>query len=362
MENTDKQQIETQPTKKRLEYIDALRGFTMTLVVISHVLLFSFNIESEHQYTNIIFGNMRMPLFFFICGFLSYRANLKWNLKTYKENLAKKLQIQIIPTLILGSLYALLVMKTGLLEFITTHSKLGYWFTISLLEMFIIYYTTSLIMQSIYKNKEIPAKVFNSTLIAVAFFVYCCIFLTNHPMTMGVCNTLSLYYTTKFYIFFTAGIIASKYKECFFNMLNKEKFIIAALLIFALCTVLIQTSGNKLTEHIYRNTIAFAGIFFLICFFRKNENVFKKTTTVGKVLQYIGTRTLDIYLLHYFFIPHLPQVGNFIKGADNFVVEFTIALIVSALIIGFCLLVSNVLRTSSLLGHFLFGAKIDKNK
>ena len=36
MENIDKQQIETQPTKKRLEYIDALRGFTMTLVVISH--------------------------------------------------------------------------------------------------------------------------------------------------------------------------------------------------------------------------------------------------------------------------------------------------------------------------------------
>ena len=114
MENTDKQQIEAQPTKKRLEYIDALRGFTMTLVIITHVLLFSFNIESEHQYTNIIFGNMRMPLFFFICGFLSYRANLKWNLKTYKENISKKLQIQIIPTLILGSLYALLVMKTGL--------------------------------------------------------------------------------------------------------------------------------------------------------------------------------------------------------------------------------------------------------
>ncbi len=362
MENTEIQQLETQPTKKRLEYIDALRGFTMTLVVITHVLLFSFHIESEQQYTNIIFGNMRMPLFFFICGFLTYRTNLKWNFTTYKENLAKKLQIQIIPTLILGSLYAFLVMKTGLYEFITTQSKLGYWFTISLLEMFIIYYTTSLIMQSIYKNREIPAKVFNFTLIAIALFVYCCIFLTTHPATKAACDTLSLYYTTKFYIFFTAGIIASKYKECFFSILNKEKFIITALLLYFLFTVLLQTSGNKLTEHIYRNTIAFAGIFFLICFFKKNENAFKKTTTVGKVLQYVGTRTLDIYLLHYFFIPQLPQIGGFIKGTDNIVVEFSAALVVSAVIIGFCLLVSNVLRTSNLLGHFLFGAKIDKNK
>lgn len=50
-------------TKKqnRIEYIDAMRGFTMILVVFSHVCTLTFVTESV---TNNIFILFRMPLFF----------------------------------------------------------------------------------------------------------------------------------------------------------------------------------------------------------------------------------------------------------------------------------------------------------
>lgn len=58
----------SQPTK-RIEYIDALRGFTMILVVFSHVEMTSLGFETP-TFLNSMFMSFRMPLFFFISGFI----------------------------------------------------------------------------------------------------------------------------------------------------------------------------------------------------------------------------------------------------------------------------------------------------
>ena len=74
---------------KRIEYIDAMRGFTMLLVVYSHILVFSYentliydlhagglNLigagEGNALTFNSLFVLFRMPLFFFISGFIIY--------------------------------------------------------------------------------------------------------------------------------------------------------------------------------------------------------------------------------------------------------------------------------------------------
>ena len=55
--------------KKRIEYLDALRGFTMILVVMSHVALFNLGVDvrSDGCY-HTYFQLFRMPLFFFVSG------------------------------------------------------------------------------------------------------------------------------------------------------------------------------------------------------------------------------------------------------------------------------------------------------
>ena len=95
----------TQLPKKRIEYIDALRGLTMILVVFSHVELTSFGFENP-TFINSLFMSFRMPLFFWVSGYIAYKASIQWNWSTWWQMSKKKTIIQLIPTLIFGLIYA----------------------------------------------------------------------------------------------------------------------------------------------------------------------------------------------------------------------------------------------------------------
>ena len=66
--------------KPRLEWLDALRGFTMILVVANHVAGMGFGEEWKHSSAIPFLILFRMPLFFFVSGFLSYKASQIWDL------------------------------------------------------------------------------------------------------------------------------------------------------------------------------------------------------------------------------------------------------------------------------------------
>ena len=73
-------------------------------------------------------------------------------------------------------------------------------------------------------------------------------------------------------------------------------------------------------------------------------------------LEYIGTRTLDIYLLHYFFLPRfLLPFGEQLRAYDSKPLEFVVALALALVVVAVCLLVSYLIRLSPFLGHYLFG-------
>ena len=63
---------------KRIEYIDAMRGFTMILVVIAHVIFFSYQGIDVFNWGKF-FKIFRMPLFFFISGYIMYKASRIWS-------------------------------------------------------------------------------------------------------------------------------------------------------------------------------------------------------------------------------------------------------------------------------------------
>ena len=81
---------------------------------------------------------------------------------------------------------------------------------------------------------------------------------------------------------------------------------------------------------------------------------------MGSALQFIGKRTLDVYMLHYFLLPHLPQIGKYIQEGHNATLEITLGVLISLIIIGLCLVISAILRTSPLLAKYLFG--VNKRK
>jgi hypothetical protein len=73
-------------------------------------------------------------------------------------------------------------------------------------------------------------------------------------------------------------------------------------------------------------------------------------------LIYIGSRTLDIYLLHYFFLPrYLLPYGEQLRAYDSKILELVVALLLALAVVVICLIVSYVIRLSPFLGRYLFG-------
>lgn len=355
--------------KGRIQYVDALRGFTMLLVVFAHVETFGlFNFEYE-TFVGRLFQSFRMPLFFFISGFVAYKPDREWNLNTCWTLTKKKIAIQIIPTLAIGAVYTYAYLQSDMLSFISDPAKLGYWFPFVLLEMFVLYYAVSAVSYTVGKKWiSIPKPVISSvSLIFLALVMYLLkLPFKIVPVLDTIGNFTSLHYTFNYFMYFVFGVLARQYSDRFETIIENKYVSAAVILLFAgvfffynFLNVSVDDMflKEKVILTMLESIIGFLGVVVVYSFFRKYSDSFDGGTKLGSSLQYIGRRTLDIYLLHYFFLPFLPEAGDFLRQSHNVVLELFIGLCLSVLIVIVCLCVSNVIRLSPFLGKYLFGAK-----
>lgn len=84
---------------------------------------------------------------------------------------------------------------------------------------------------------------------------------------------------------------------------------------------------------------------------------------VGKKLQLIGRYTLDIYFIHYFFLPrNLSMVGEWFKANPNPIIEYMLALAIAIVLIIASLLVGRIIRLNPITAHWLLGEKLAEKK
>ena len=125
--------------KQRIEYLDAMRGFTMILVVFSHVLMCTFLKPAHSGFSfNDIFVTFRMPLFYFLSGFLMFKSGRFNCLEGTVDFIKKKFIVQIIPT-VLFSLAFCFVFAKSYDALLNDTAKQGFWFTYTLYFYFIIF-------------------------------------------------------------------------------------------------------------------------------------------------------------------------------------------------------------------------------
>ena len=144
-----------------------MRGFTMLLVVYTHILDFSYPIDyyAINSYNTLI-RLFRMPLFFFVSGFVLYKANQIWDFKNSITFIVKKFKVQIISTMIFMSLFCY-IFDISIFNAIFRNGKAGYWFTITLFEYYILYITITTLLKNI-KNKVW----YDISLLAIGFITY----------------------------------------------------------------------------------------------------------------------------------------------------------------------------------------------
>lgn len=349
---------------KRMEWLDAMRGFTMILVVAYHVAHIGMGQDEKISASLPFLVLFRMPLFFFVSGFLAYKSGLLWSVASFFQLCWKKIKVQLIPTIVFLSVFVAL---RGHYQFadsmeicLRSPYKGGYWFTWVLLLMFIIYYITDAIQQRL----RIPHNALIFSLFTVSIVACLSIYM---PVTFGKnwWKTDWMMYSSfiqvmKFMQYFLLGNIVRRYWSKVERIMDSSWFypiIIAAAFIscadyfrWHLCT------GQWI--NLPKTVATYSLLTVVVMFFRHYSDSFTKSTRIGTALQYIGTRTLDIYLLHYIFMPHLPMVGEWLNQYHpNFCIDIFASGSVAMLVIGFCLLTSNILRISPFLRLYLFGRK-----
>jgi fucose 4-O-acetylase-like acetyltransferase len=343
----------------RVEYIDALRGFTMILVVLGHVEMFSFYEFSHISLIGAMVSSFHMPLFFFISGFLAYRGKKVFDKNFVLNGIFKKTRLLLIPTLFFGMIYTFFHYGGSLHDFIFSSEKLGYWFTISLLEMFLIYY----VCHYFTKGNTMKFLLWMSILAFVMFLLKLPFKMNDTLNVIG--NALCLHNTFNYFQFFVFGLWVTRYEKLYiFIKKNNCLAIILSLFVglFYINNVILgvqQTSvtTKKLISEALTLVNGYLGLIIAFVCFDKYRASFQVSTKVGSVLQYIGKRTLDIYVIHYFLLPALPEVGCFFNEQPNVVLELFIGLLLSLMVISVTLVISNILRISDVFGYYLFGAK-----
>lgn len=237
--------------------------------------------------------------------------------------------------------------------------KGGYWFTFVLFEFFVIY----LLIARIDKLWQ-PVVA-----LTIALAAFCCAkyYNTIHISTVGaqkyVVDVLGFMSVTlwRFFLFFYIGTWMRRHFDAFLRWTNKRWVLLAIIITFFL--IASTSHRDDLWFEMFRFFVGgIAGMWMVFTCFRLSAPWLEKCH-LSKPLQYVGTRTLDIYLLHYFFLPRfLIQYADRLKAYDSQLVEFIVILAIALIVLAITLLVSYIIRLSPFLGHYLFGVKYERLK
>ncbi|MBQ6226511.1 MAG: acyltransferase [Bacteroidaceae bacterium] len=339
-------------TTKRIEYIDALRGFTMLLVVLQHVATFGWELPPNIPKIHVFLAQIRMPMFFFISGFVLYKASVTWNLQFVRSFLRLKFLVQIIPTIVFLALFCQFK-GLSIIDSLFDAAKAGYWFTYTLFEYFLFYS----ILRFCFRN-----HLEDIAIIAAALFFYLINWppIYNHFPFSEEYKELLGFCQWHYFCFFLIGTLVKKHFDAVQRWLDGKYLLTFSILFYFLVNFyddMIPAVGLVRTPVGLLRTLA--GMTILFAFFRTNQACFTKEHVMGRALQYTGRRTLDIYLLHYFLLPRgLGAAFPIFTEHPMPVIEFVCTFCIAVVIVALCLLVSNIIRLSPILAHYLFGVKV----
>ncbi len=155
-----------------------------------------------------------------------------------------------------------------------------------------------------------------------------------------------------FYVFFILGVFTAKY-----GLLEKVR---QANWLFSVCVtgyiVLFVADMpvhalESLNKHIF---MPFCMVFVVVTLFMGRHG---KSSWIERVLDYVGKRTLDVYVIHYFFVSHihLSVPARQLETSGNEFLTFVLAACLSVIITGVSVGVGNILHQGKWIEKFVYG-------
>lgn len=320
-------------TKKRLPFIDAIRGLAIFLVVLGHAFMFNgiypkdTNLEAPIVclwYNALMY--FRLPLFFFISGFFLSDSPLSF--KDTSLQAWKKVRQLIIPYVICS-------------YFLAQWKGYTYWFLPTLFCFFMLCFPLRYLKYKI-SNINIPVQVIYY--IAAA----------GVGLLLAEFNIFD--FKLEFFIFFLLGYLNKKIQ--YVRFVSEE---LAALFILIFCAWCYAYNTNLLDIKVVNYFVGF--LLTTVVW-----NIFSKANENGRIMKWLttlGRRTIEIYILHFYFgfrIPGLTDfiVNNVLSGNKSLVVtsltfELFSFLILAAIMTFLSLSVHKVLKQNKYIALLLFG-------
>jgi fucose 4-O-acetylase-like acetyltransferase len=297
----------------RNKLIDMVRFFAIFLVVLGHAIQFN----SPNPFDNIFFRmiySFHMPLFFFISGYVSYNSILN-----NKFNISSKFLTLLYPFFLWSVFYS--AVKNNTFDFLNTFKLLiyqpdsGYWF---LWALFWIYVVVLIIR-----------KINNNYLIAILIVLFFMIPTKDYGVSL-----------VKYHmIYFLFGLAVFKYKYLLsrFSITNNQKILI--VLFSFIMSTLYTTNNIEYYELIgyglgskflvYGLKIFIASCMILATFLIANFILMRKYIFEKYILKIGALYTLNIYLMHFFFINQFEFTSVIISTIVNFIFAFLATLLVT---------------------------------
>ena len=317
--------MEQSKEKKRIEWIDTLKGIAAIFVIILH---FWNGLKLQYNYTgyeNILFsilnfitidfvdiGKIAVAIFFIISGYLTANTFRKKNRKQFIIDRCKRMYplywVSIILSLILikkEPLIKIIINATMFQQFVGVENIVGAFWTLQIDWIFYIICLILVTLKMFEKNKYINLTYYGFLLLSLVMGILRFYTEKNFPIAIGILISLTF-----------LGLMIKRNEDDD----NKEKYNIK-LKIFLFLVVLFPTVMLSYTNKFvnlkvgfrYFNTYVVAIIMFLVGKkLIKNKNIFSK----------LGRYSYSLYLLH-------PSIGFFIMDK---LVEHNVNIILNMII------------------------------
>ena len=322
----------------------------MLLVVMVHVLGNCIPTMRALVLDNII-GSFFMPLFFLISGFFAYKSLEKWNGQTLRFQVRNKTSALLISSIVF---FALLRFTQNQDIFGWIEKGFGaYWFTVCLFEMCMIYYGLVLISIAVRKDLSLYGMVAIS---ATAL----CLMTVNPLRDQTIWVMLGGANLCLFIQYFSIGLLINRFKDRIISFIQKDSVITILILTYILFSLMMFTSfeGHPILHKIYSNfAFPYSGLFLVFVLFISNKHYFDSHNYISNGLCIIGSRSLEIYMLHYFFLPSLAPYMGWMAPNSMILLQIIISLMIAVPIIGICITIGNILRKSQFISIWLFSAR-----
>lgn len=334
--------MENKIKKCRLLYIDRIKGIAIFLVVLAHFYLFCFNNSNNFVFKTI--GYFHMPLFMFISGYLSYISNY---IDIYRK-ISRRLISYIFPMYLFGwflFLFCKYILNNNCVYGnLINYTIFGNWYWyLKCISIFAICSLYNNIVKNLFKD------IFIFLLIYILFFI--------GWKNSGILNDIFyLEHCTCFYPFYFLGFLAKKYGVI--NRFICNMYVVNICFLCFLCFLFFlfsYTETNLIIKIISRLILPTTAIIYIFSSLKKTENI--TNNIIYRILEYFGSKSLDIYLLHYFFLVlcNFNIIYKWTDSTNNCLIEFFIASMMSLIICYLSIITSLILKQLQIFDKIIYG-------